>query len=88
MQVTTLDEYITIALTAGKRSVGIYPETKHPTWHDSLPFMKDTSISEILLRALEKRGYGGDIYSKAWAAQPVFIQSFEVRTNRHSSGLT
>ena len=68
-----------MALTAGKRSVGIYPETKHPTWHDSLDILKGTSISDLLLKALKKRGYGGDVLSEKWAAQPVFIQSFEVR---------
>ena len=79
LQIPTLDEYITVALTAGKTPVGIYPETKHPTWHDSLPIMKGTTISDLLLERLEKRGYGGSLFSEKWAKQPVFIQSFEVR---------
>ena len=76
-----------MALTAGKRSVGIYPETKHPTWHDSLDILKGTSISELLLTALKKRGYGGDVLSEKWAAQPVFIQSFEVRKSSSDAPL-
>jgi hypothetical protein len=35
MQVPTLEEYIETALAA-PRTVGIYVETKHPSWHDNL----------------------------------------------------
>lgn len=78
-QIPTLDEYITVALDAG---VGIYPETKHPTWHDALPFMAGATFSDLVLDALVARGYGGAVGSPGWAARPAFIQSFEVRRCR------
>lgn len=48
------------------RRIGLYPETKHPTYHESLGL----AITDSLLAALERRGYvsGND---------PVLIQSFE-----------
>jgi glycerophosphoryl diester phosphodiesterase len=76
--VPTFEEYIDIALGAD-RVVGIYPETKHPSWHDSLGILKGTSISDLVLDALKKRGYKGKAGSANWVQQPVFIQSFEVR---------
>jgi glycerophosphoryl diester phosphodiesterase len=71
VQVPTLEEYLDVARSA-HRPVGIYPETKHPAWHDGLPILKGTSISDMLLKALEKLGYRGDIHSRAWAKQPCF----------------
>ena len=40
------------------RTVGIYPETKHPTWHDSLPIVKaaQTTMSDIVLNVSTGRG--------------------------------
>ena len=49
------------------RPIGVYPETKHPTYFDRLKL----SMDRPLLQALSKHGYEGP---KA----PVFIQSFEV----------
>lgn len=49
------------------RPIGVYPETKHPTYFDRLKL----SMDRPLLQALAKHGYEG---RKA----PVFIQSFEV----------
>jgi glycerophosphoryl diester phosphodiesterase len=48
------------------RRIGIYPETKHPTFHDS----QGLSLEEPLVRTLKKNG----LNSKN---SPVFIQSFE-----------
>ena len=48
-------------------SVGIYPETKHPTYFDSVGL----SLEEPLVEALERNGYRG-------RRAPVFVQSFEV----------
>jgi len=56
--VPTLDEVIALAARAG---VGVYPETKHPSYFAGLGL----ALEEPLLAALE--GFGG----------PVFIQSFE-----------
>jgi glycerophosphoryl diester phosphodiesterase len=62
-QVPTLQEVIDLARQAG---VGIYPETKHPTYFDSIGL----SLEEPLLATLRANGYHGP---KA----KVFIQSFE-----------
>ncbi len=47
--------------------IGVYPETKHPTYFDSCGLRMDRP----LLRALAKYGYEG-------RNAPVFVQSFEV----------
>jgi glycerophosphoryl diester phosphodiesterase len=63
-QVPTFQEVIDLA----KRShVGIYPETKHPTYFDSIHL----SLEEPLVATLNANGYRGP-------DAPVFIQSFEV----------
>jgi glycerophosphoryl diester phosphodiesterase len=56
--IPTLDEVVALAARAG---VGVYPETKHPTYFAGLGL----ALEPPLLAALE--GFGG----------PVFIQSFE-----------
>ena len=63
-RIPTLDEVIKLARREG---VGIYPETKHPTYFDSIGL----SLEEPLVAALEKRRW-------ADADDPVIIQSFEV----------
>lgn len=49
------------------RVIGIYPETKHPSYFDSIGL----SMEEPLVKTLHDNGYRG-------ANAPVFIQSFEV----------
>jgi glycerophosphoryl diester phosphodiesterase len=49
------------------RPIGVYPETKHPTYFDRLGLPMDRP----LLATLQRHGYEG-------ARAPVFIQSFEV----------
>jgi len=73
-EIPTLDEIIRLA-QAG--DVGIYPETKHPTYHDSLGL----SLEEPLLAALTAYGWNN-------AAAPVFIQSFEVSNLQELNALT
>ena len=63
-RIPTLDEVIKLARREG---VGIYPETKHPTYFDSIGL----SLEEPLVAALRKRHW-------ADADDPVIIQSFEV----------
>ena len=63
-QVPTLQEVIDLAKREG---VGIYPETKHPTYHDSVGL----SLEEPLVKALRANGL-----DRRDAA--VFVQSFEV----------
>ena len=68
-QVPTLEEIIALAkagTAATGRTIGIYPETKHPTWHceQGLP------LEHTLLAALDAAGW-------TTRAAPVFIQCFE-----------
>jgi glycerophosphoryl diester phosphodiesterase len=49
------------------RTIGVYPETKHPTYFRSLGL----PLEEPLLAALKEAGYQG-------RTAPVYIQSFEV----------
>jgi len=63
-QVPTFQEVIDLAKRVG---VGIYPETKHPTYFDSIGL----SLEEPLVATLHANGYRG-------RNAPVFIQSFEV----------
>jgi glycerophosphoryl diester phosphodiesterase len=69
-EIPTLPEIINLAkaksITVG-RIIGIYPETKHPSYFQSIGL----SLEEPLLATLQANGYQG-------ANAPVFIQSFEV----------
>ena len=70
--IPTLAEVIALAKTESTRqgrTVGIYPETKHPTFHDGL-FGRHV-FEDKLVTALHA-AYGNS------ALAPVFIQSFEV----------
>ena len=51
----------------GAVQIGVYPETKHPTYFDSIGL----SLEEPLVRSLRRYGYDG-------RRAAVFIQSFEV----------
>jgi glycerophosphoryl diester phosphodiesterase len=68
--IPTLDEIISLAREASirtGRTIGIYPETKHPSH-----FRKaGLPLEPVLLAALERAGW-------TTAEAPVFIQSFEV----------
>ncbi len=69
-RIPTLEEIIDLVKTEGtraKRVVGIYPETKHPTFHNSL----NLSLEDRLLAILAKNNYTSK-------SSPVIIQSFEV----------
>src|SRR5215207_6598667 len=63
-QVPTLQEVIDLAK---REKVGIYPETKHPTYFDSIKL----SLEEPLVRALRQNGLDR-------RDADVFVQSFEV----------
>ena len=73
-QVPTFQEVIDLAKRAG---VGIYPETKHPTYFDSIGL----SLEEPLLAALRANGLDS---GKA----KVFIQSFETSNLKELNGRT
>ncbi|MEJ7604754.1 MAG: glycerophosphodiester phosphodiesterase [Bryobacteraceae bacterium] len=68
-QIPTLDEIIEMVQAEGSRrgrSIGIYPETKHPTFH----YVSGLPLEEKLIQTLEKYGWNT-------RNAPVFIQSFE-----------
>jgi glycerophosphoryl diester phosphodiesterase len=67
--IATFEEVIALAQAEGvrlRRTIGVYPETKHPTYFEGLGL----SFDAPLIAALGKAGWGG-------ADAPVFIQSFE-----------
>ena len=69
-QVPTFAEVIALAQSAQRkhgRVVGVYPETKHPTYHQQVGLPLERRVLDVLGR------YG---WNRANA--PVFIQSFEV----------
>jgi glycerophosphoryl diester phosphodiesterase len=73
-EVPTLQEVIDLVQEASRdlrRTIGIYPETKHPTYFDSIGL----SLEEPLVRALRRNGL-------ARRNAPVFIQSFETSNLR------
>ena len=68
-EIPTLSEVIDLAKRWSKkldRQIGVYPETKHPTYHAGLGL----PLEERLVKVLRREGW-----SKRSA--PVFIQSFE-----------
>jgi glycerophosphoryl diester phosphodiesterase len=67
--IPTLEEIVELAQRESRRlgrPIGIYPETKHPTWHCELGL----PLEPVLLAALGRAG---------WTTReaPVFVQSFE-----------
>ncbi|MEP0836855.1 glycerophosphodiester phosphodiesterase [Trichocoleus sp. ST-U3] len=79
-EIPTLQEVIDLAKkkSAEKgRTIGIYPETKHPTYFDSIGL----SLEEPLVKILSENGYTD-------ADDAVFIQSFEVANLKFLKTLT
>jgi glycerophosphoryl diester phosphodiesterase len=78
-EIPTLEEIIglvkQVELDTGKK-IGIYPETKHPTYHDNLGL----SLEEPLLATLQKTSFTDPTR--------VFIQSFEVANLKELNGKT
>jgi glycerophosphoryl diester phosphodiesterase len=68
-RIPTLQEIIDLVKRESRRhgrKIGIYPETKHPTFHDDLGL----SLEELLVRVLKRNGLNSH-------RARVFIQSFE-----------
>ncbi len=68
--IPTLEEIIVLAksqTTTSKNRVGLYPEMKHPYFHNQL----NLPIEDALLAQLEKAGMNSE-------SAPVFVQCFEV----------
>lgn len=79
-RVPTFEEVLELARTESRRrgrTIGVYPETKHPSYFDSI----DLSLEEPLVRALKKHGLDR-------RTAPVFVQSFEVTNLRELDGVT
>ena len=69
-RIPTFEEVIELAKVEGakqNRTVGVYPETKHPTFHNAL----NLNLEDRLLAILAKNNY-------TTKASPVIVQSFEV----------
>ena len=60
-----------------ERTIGLYPETKHPTWFRSIGL----ALEEPLVATLHGAGFQD-------AGAPVFIQSFEADSLRRLAGMT
>lgn len=73
-EIPTLQEVIDLAQ---ERGVGIYPETKHPSYFDSIQL----SLEEPLVETLHASGWDGP-------KDPVFIQSFETANLRELDAMT
>ena len=80
LEIPTLQEIIDLVKVKSdeiNRTIGIYPETKHPTYFKSLGL----ALEAPLLATLTANGYQG-------ANAPVFIQSFEVGNLQYLSTKT
>lgn len=78
--VPTLDEVLDLARnsrTCEGAPVGVYPETKHPSYFDSIGL----SLEEPLVRELRRNGFDR-------ADAPVIVQSFEVGNLQDLDGMT
>ncbi len=78
--IPTFEEVLTLAETESKRTgrtIGVYPETKHPTYHQRLGL----PLEDRLLDALAKRGL-------TQKSSPVIIQSFETGNLKYLRGKT
>jgi glycerophosphoryl diester phosphodiesterase len=81
-EVPTLEEVLALVQAVNSRRphgklVGVYPETKHPTYFAGIGL----ALEERLVKTLHRHGYRG---KKA----PVFIQSFEVGNLKRLARMT
>jgi glycerophosphoryl diester phosphodiesterase len=79
-EIPTLQEVIDLVQWASRwnrRTIGIYPETKHPTYHQEVGL----PLEENLIRVLQSNGFRSK-------HDPVIIQSFEVANLKQLRTLT
>jgi glycerophosphoryl diester phosphodiesterase len=79
-RIPSFDEVITLAKRKSAeegRTIGVYPETKHPTFHQQLGL----ALEDRLLHVLQKHGWNH-------RGAPVFIQSFEQANLKYLRGKT
>jgi glycerophosphoryl diester phosphodiesterase len=80
LEIPTLQEVIDLAKKKSAETakvIGIYPETKHPTYFDSIHL----SLEEPLVALLHANGYTS-------SDDPIFIQSFEVENLKQLKEMT
>ena len=80
LEIPTFDEVLALARRKSAetgRRIGVYPETKHPTYHQQLGL----PIEDRLVQALRRHGLDR-------RDSPVFIQSFEVSNLRYLRSIT
>ncbi|MFQ4146121.1 glycerophosphodiester phosphodiesterase [Chlorogloeopsis sp. ULAP02] len=80
LEIPTLQEVIDLAKRKSieiGRVIGIYPETKHPTYFQSIGL----SLEDTLIETLQANGYEEN-------NAPIFIQSFEVSNLKYLSTKT
>ncbi len=79
-QVPTLDEVIDLArhsVSCQGEQVGVYPETKHPSYFDAIGLsLEEPLVAELAANGLDR------------ADAPVIVQSFEVANLKALDGLT
>jgi glycerophosphoryl diester phosphodiesterase len=79
-EIPTFEEVIELAKRKSReegRRIGVYPETKHPTYHQNL----NLALEDRVLAVLQKEGWN---HRNA----PVFIQSFETANLKYLRGKT
>lgn len=76
-RVRTLEEVLQLAgdSLAQGRPVGVYIETKGPTYHENIGLPLESKLADALVATWEK------------AAVPVILQSFEVEVSQHAACL-
>jgi glycerophosphoryl diester phosphodiesterase len=78
--IPTFEEVLDLARSESARlgrTIGVYPETKHPTWHAS----QGLKLEDRLLATLARYGYTSK-------TSPVILQSFEVGNLKYLRGKT
>jgi glycerophosphoryl diester phosphodiesterase len=79
--VPTFDEIMQLVVSANRgreqRSIGVYPETKHPAHFGRIGLPLESAVLDTLHR-----------YDYARAGSPVFIQSFDSNNLRQLRGMT
>ncbi len=79
-RIPSFDEVIALAKRKSAeegRTIGVYPETKHPTFHQQLGL----ALEDRLLQVLQRHGWNH-------RSAPVFIQSFEQANLKYLRGKT
>lgn len=78
----SFDDYIAVAQNASNgRTIGIYPETKLPSFFNFQLRNSNTTMEDLLLDSLTRHGY-------TKKSSPCFLQSFSEASLRYMSNRT